>query len=205
MKPQVARSRLLQRQQANARVIDIHIETIDIPIVLNDRLRQIRVPIHQRLHGTLNLLFYDRPHAQELLFELCEFLIEMALHGADVLPVTRNDPYVIFRPLVLRRGENRFGISEFNQLAQQKKPGMIGHPRGLLHVMGDDHHRTLILETKHQLLDLGGGNRIQGRARFIQKQNFRIDSQRARNTEPLLLAAGERIRRIVQLVLHFIP
>ena len=88
--PEIARSRLLQRQQANAHVIDVHIESIDVPIVLNDPLRQVRIPIHQRLHGTLDLLFNDRPHAQELLFQLCEFLIEVALHGPDVLPVTRN-------------------------------------------------------------------------------------------------------------------
>ena len=56
-----------------------------------------------------------------------------------------------------------------------------------------------------QIFDLGGGDRIERRAGLVEQQHFRIHGQRARNAEPLLLAAGERVGRFVQFVLHLIP
>ena len=45
---------------------------------------------------------------------------------------------VIFRLFVFRLNENRVGVIELDQLAQIHIGGVVGHPRGLLHVVGDD-------------------------------------------------------------------
>src|SRR5579862_10036520 len=81
----------------------------------------------------------------------------------------------------------------------------IAGPRGLLHIVRDDGQRTAILELKHQLLDFGGGYRIERRARLVEEQNFRIDRQSTRDTEPLLLAARKRECRFVKVVFHLVP
>ena len=58
---------------------------------------------------------------------------------------------------------------------------------------------------KEQLLDLGSSDRIERRARLIQQQDFRVNRQRARNAEPLLLPAGERVGRLVKLIFYLVP
>ena len=46
---------------------------------------------------------------------------------------------------------------------------------------------------EEQFLDFGGIDRIEGRARFIQKEHFGIHRQGAGDTQPLLLSAGEGV------------
>ncbi len=101
--------------------------------------------------------------------------------------------------------EDDVGAVELDQAAQQEEAGVVGDARGLLHVVGDDHHGALVFEAEHQLFDLGGGDGVERRAGLVEQQHLGIDRQRARDAQPLLLAAGERVGRFVQLVLDLVP
>ena len=63
----------------------------------------------------------------------------------------------------------------------------------------------LRLQLIHELFDSLGRDRIQRRRRFVHQQNLRLNRERARNAQPLLLSARQRNRRIVQPVLDFVP
>ena len=71
--------------------------------------------------------------------------------------------------------------------------------------MRDDDDRVAALELVDQLFDPLRGDRIERRRRLVHQQDLGLDGERARDAEPLLLAAGERQRRGVQPVLHFVP
>ena len=47
------------------------------------------------------------------------------------------------------------------------------------------------LSVVHQLLDRRRGDRIERRRRLVQQQHVGLDGDRARDAQPLLLAAGE--------------
>ena len=103
------------------------------------------------------------------------------------------------------RGEQLRRGTEFDQLAGQQERGEIADARGLLHVVRDDGDRAEIFQLNEKLFDFGGADGIERGARLIQQQNFGLDGQRARDTQTLLLAAGQFVRGFVQLVFHFIP
>src|ERR1017187_1480171 len=67
---------------------------------------------------------------------------------------------VIFRLLAGRVLEDHIRLIVLDQAAHKEEAGEIGHPRRLLHVVGDDHHGALILQPEHELFDLGGGDGI---------------------------------------------
>src|SRR6185312_10159141 len=112
---------------------------------------------------------------------------------------------VVFRPGVTRFGEQHVRAIELDQLAQIEERRVIGHPRRLLHVVGDDDDRVVLGELVDQLLDVGGGDRIEGRGRLVHQQHLRLDGQRARDAEPLLLSAREAERAVVEAVLDLLP
>ena len=49
---------------------------------------------------------------------------------------------------------------------------------------------AVIVQVQDEVFDLGGGNRIQRRARFIHQQDVGFCRQGASDAQPLLLAAG---------------
>src|SRR4051812_47261674 len=51
--------------------------------------------------------------------------------------------------------------------------GPVRGPCRLLHVVGGDHDRVVLLELEHQLLDLERGARIEGGARFVHEDDVR--------------------------------
>ncbi len=71
--------------------------------------------------------------------------------------------------------------------------------------MRDDHDGATALELEDQVLDLGGGDGIERRAGLVEQQHFGIHRQRARDAQALLLAAGEAVGGLVQLILDFVP
>ena len=81
----------------------------------------------------------------------------------------------------------------------------VGDARGLLHVVRHDHDCVLILQRVHQLLDPLRCDRVERRGRLVEQQHLRLDRDRARDAEPLLLAAGERERALLQSVLDLVP
>src|SRR5207244_13389515 len=76
------------------------------------------------------------------------------------------------RALVARRREDRFRRAELDQLAQVHEGGEVRDARRLLHVVGDDDDRILLLQLVDQLLDLGGRDRIERRARLVEQNHF---------------------------------
>src|SRR5579863_387578 len=81
---------------------------------------------------------------------------------------------VVFGLFSGRSLEDHGGAVEFDQLTQQEKAGVIGDPRRLLHVMRDDGDGATALELEDQVLDLGGRDGIERRARLIEQQHFRV-------------------------------
>ena len=71
--------------------------------------------------------------------------------------------------------------------------------------MGDQGDGVILLQFHHQLLYPASRNRVECRARLVEQQHFRLGGDSAGNTQPLLLATGERQATDLELVLDFIP
>src|SRR6185503_20825016 len=112
---------------------------------------------------------------------------------------------VVFGQFFRRVREDAIGRPVLDEPAEPEERGAIRHARRLLHVMGDDDDGVFRLELVDQLLDALGGDRIQRRGGLVHQQDLRLDRQRARDAQPLLLAARERQRGIVEPIFHFVP
>ena len=75
----------------------------------------------------------------------------------------------------------------------------------LLHRVRHDDDGVAVLELVHQFLDARGGDRIERGTRLVHENDLRLDRNRTRDAEALLLAAGEPGSRIVEAVLHLVP
>src|SRR6266516_2046741 len=110
---------------------------------------------------------------------------------------------VVLGAPVLRVIEKCRGRREFDQLAvsvgriHEHERGEVRHASCLLHVMGDDHDRVGLRELGHQVLDLGCGDRVQGRAGLVHQYHLRVDCQAAGDRQPLKLSARQRSSRPV--------
>src|ERR1700756_714039 len=82
---------------------------------------------------------------------------------------------VVLRLPVAWRREHLAGGVELYQLAEIHEGGHVGDARRLLHVVGDDGDRVVVLELVDQLLDLGGRDRIERRARLVEQDHLRLD------------------------------
>ncbi len=71
--------------------------------------------------------------------------------------------------------------------------------------MCHDDDGILLLELLDQLLDLERGDRVQRRAWLIHQDDLRLDRQRARDAQALLLATREAKRAIAQAIFDLIP
>src|SRR6478672_1233621 len=113
--------------------------------------------------------------------------------------------HVLLRPGVARVREDRVGLGELDELAAEHERGLVGHARRLLHVVGDDHDRVVALELVDELLDLERRDRVERRAGLVHQDHLGLDGDRARDAEPLLLAAGEADARRAEAVLDLLP
>ena len=91
------------------------------------------------------------------------------------------------------------------ELAAIEEAGVVRDARRLLHVVRDDDDRVVLLELEDQLLDLLRGDRVERGAGLVHQQHLGLVGQRARDAEPLLLAAREAGARFLQPVLHLVP
>src|ERR687898_225526 len=64
-------------------------------------------------------------------------------------------------------------------LAHRQEGGVVAGPRGLLHVVGDDDDRVVLLKLAHELLDLQRRDRVEGRARLVHEDDVRLDGDGA--------------------------
>src|SRR6185295_1844629 len=132
---------------------------------------------------------------------VCSFIMAFILHA----PLAEPTGDVVLRTAVTRRGEHLAGGIEFDQLAQIHEGGEVGHARRLLHVVGDDDDRVVLLQFVDQLLDLGGRDRVESGAGLVEQDHVGLDRDRARDAPPLLLAAGQRQPVGTELVLDLVP
>ena len=71
--------------------------------------------------------------------------------------------------------------------------------------MGDHDDGVLLLEFHCQVLNLRGGNGVQGGGGLVHQKDFRFVGQGPGNAQPLLLAAGEAQGALLQTVLDLVP
>ncbi len=71
--------------------------------------------------------------------------------------------------------------------------------------MGNDDDGVLGLQFVDQLFDLQRGDRVEGRARFVEQQHFRLHGDGAGDHQALLLTTGEAEGRLVQTILDLLP
>src|SRR5215471_7755503 len=109
------------------------------------------------------------------------------------------------RPRIPRRSEQLLRGPELDQLPHQEEAGPLRHPRRLLHVVRDDRDGEVLFQVQHELLDLRGRDRIEGRAGLVHEQDLRLNGQRPRDAEPLLLTARKAHAGLAQAVLHLVP
>ena len=89
--------------------------------------------------------------------------------------------------------------------AEVEESGPLRHARGLLHVVGDDDDRVAAAKLVDQLLDLGGGDRVERRAGLVHQDHLGIDGDRAGDAQPLLLPARQSGAALLQPVLDLVP
>src|SRR5215211_3986244 len=94
--------------------------------------------------------------------------------------------HVGLRPWVAGVGEDLCGLVELHHPAgavlllvvelDGEEGGLVGHARGLLHVVGHDHDRVVALELQHQVLDLAGRDRVERGARLVHQDHVGLNS-----------------------------
>src|SRR5262249_14660652 len=98
---------------------------------------------------------------------------------------------VIFSSLVRWIGKHFFCLIKLYQFSHQEEAGKIRDARRLLHVVGDDDDRVVLLELKDQIFNLRSGDGIERGSRFVHQHNFWLDGERPGDAQPLLLSAGK--------------
>src|SRR5262245_57046253 len=71
--------------------------------------------------------------------------------------------------------EDHLGGAFFHQITKMEEGGALRYARGLLHVVGDDDNGVVALELVDQLLDMRGGDRIEGGARLVHQDDLGLD------------------------------
>src|SRR4051812_21174655 len=128
---------------------------------------------------------------------------------ARSLPESSAD--VVLSLLLAGVGEDllsRVDLDEVTGLAGALDIEERGHVAGaarLLHVVGHDHDRVLLLELADQVLDRERGDRVQGRGGLVHQQHVGLDGGRAGDAEALLLAAGQPDAGLAETVLDLVP
>jgi hypothetical protein len=74
-----------------------------------------------------------------------------------------------------------------------------------LYQIGDQKDGHLLSEFLEYVLDAHRRHRIHGDGEFVEHQQFGFLRQRARDGQPLLLAAGQQAAERIQPVLDFVP
>src|SRR5215218_8385609 len=122
---------------------------------------------------------------------------------------------VLLGPLIVRRGEDLVGGGVLDELADplglvraqvdREERGAVRHAGRLLHVVGDDHDREVLLELEHELLDAAGRDRVERRARLVHEDDVGLDGERPGDAQPLLLTARHPERVLLEAVLDVVP
>ena len=90
---EIARHRLLEREQRDGERLDLHFERVELGVAGNDGVGLPRVAMQQCFHGEIDERLGALGHVEQPLFQLIELLVEVskssAVGGAHPnLPVT---------------------------------------------------------------------------------------------------------------------
>ena len=85
-KPQIARDRLLEPQEAQALTLDLELEPVDRHVLGEHFLREIRIPGLERLHRFGEGGLRPARHLAQAVVERFEIVVEMSFHYPN-LPV----------------------------------------------------------------------------------------------------------------------
>src|SRR4051794_25814200 len=105
--------------------------------------------------------------------------------------------HIVLGALIVRVGEDLLGAVELDQHTRThvtdlvhfggEESAAIRNPRRLLHVVGDDDDRVLVLHLDHELFDTAGRDRVERRTRFVHEDHLWLDRNGARDAQALLL------------------
>src|SRR6266540_4323765 len=98
---------------------------------------------------------------------------------------------VVLGDFLARVREDLVGAVVLHEAVEHEEGGVLGDPRRLLHVVRDDRDRVVPLQVVNELLDLLSRDRIERRGWLVHEEDFRLDGERARDAEALLLSARE--------------
>ena len=71
--------------------------------------------------------------------------------------------------------------------------------------MGDHDDSIILFQLHGKVLNLGGGDGVQGGGGLVHEQDVRLDGQGPGDAQALLLAAGQAQGGLLQAVLHLVP
>ena len=92
--------------------------------------------------------------------------------------------------------KNASAGAALDDAAAVQQHDLAGEPPRLAEIVRRHHHLDAARgDRADDVLDRLGGGRIEARGRLVEKQHLRIPGERARERQPLLLAAGELARR----------
>src|SRR5690242_7708868 len=128
-----------------------------------------------------------------------------ALSVCEVVGLPELTGDIVLRPPLARVGEDLSGRADLDQLPQIEEGGVVRDPGGLLHGVGHDDDRVLLLQLVDELLDLRRGDGVQRGCRLVHQEHLRLHRQRAGDAEALLLSAGERGAGMPQAILDLVP
>src|SRR5262245_8733117 len=138
-------------------------------------------------------------------------IFRLSKFGASTFPAYRSHALakascnVVLRATIVRGGEDAGGLTKLDQLAEVHEGREIGYACGLLHVVGHDGDRVVVLEFVDQLFDLCRGDRVQRRAGLVEQNYFGSHRNGTCYAQPLLLTAGQRKPVCAELVLDLVP
>ena len=109
------------------------------------------------------LLFHDVIGVQKNWATLKKIAQRLVMPIQPITAALLSEPprNVVGSLLLLRLGEQIASGAHFNQLAGAHKTREVRTPRGLLHVVRDDHDRVVALELRNKLLNFRRRNRIE--------------------------------------------
>src|SRR5262249_18486786 len=132
-----------------------------------------------------------RPSPAPQGYEPASYLGSLRARSAELTP------HIFLGQLLAWRFEDLRGFPELDQVAgpaamrdvDRKKRGKVRDPGRLLHVVGDEDDRVLVLQLQHQFLDASRGDRVESGAGFVHQQHSGVGGDRPGDAQALLLTA----------------
>jgi hypothetical protein len=109
--------------------------------------------------------------------------------------------------------EDLVGRTGFHEIAgpvalgdvHAEEGGDVGDPLRLVHVVGHDCDRVVLLQLQHELLDPSSRDGVEGGAGLVHQEHGGLGRDGTGDAQALLLASGQGQAAVLQLVLDLVP